>query len=314
MSRVSNELKVEYDSVSHYGGALRHYFAGADSTTYSYLTAETDYNELYLQYDFKFASGFDVSGGGKMPGLAGRRNGGWGCKEPGWNGYEGWSSRMAYKELANEVIELHAYTYYYDTPDSVGNCGDNVIVDTVTRNSWKTLKMYIKMNTGAYKNGKLKVWIDGVLKLDRSDIQFIDDTDARITELWLDNYYGGSGTSPQTQYVYIDNISVATTEGDLKPVVAQPRGYVLHDNYPNPFNPETTISFLVPEPASVKIDIYNVMGQQIATLLNSTVETGYHEVNWNGTNRSGKRVADGVYFYRMEADGYVQSRKMLLLK
>ena len=136
----------------------------------------------------------------------------------------------------------------------------------------------------------------------------------RFTELWLNNYYGGSGTSPQTQYVYIDNISVATTEGDLKPVVAQPRGYVLHDNYPNPFNPETTISFLVPEPASVKIDIYNVMGQQIATLLNSTVETGYHEVNWNGTNRSGKRVADGVYFYRMEADGYVQSRKMLLLK
>ena len=330
LSRVSNELKVEYDSGSHYGGALRHYFAGADSTTYSYLTAETDYNELYLQFDFKFQNNFDIQDiggtpntkGGKIGGLAGRRNGGWGEKEPGTvvplsdpeEIYEGWSSRMAFKEIDSGIIELMAYTYYYDTPDSVGLYGDNIIVDTVNDNTWYTIKMHVKMNTGAYKNGKLRVWINGVLKLDRSDIQYIDDTDARITELWLDSYFGGGETSPQTQYVYYDNVSVATTEGDLKPVVAQPRAYVLHDNYPNPFNPETTISFLVPQPAPVKIDIYNVMGQQIATLLNSTVETGYHEATWNGTDRSGKRVADGVYFYRMEADGYVQSRKMLLLK
>ena len=177
--------------------------------------------------------------------------------------------------------------------------------------------MYIKMNTvsnnTANYNGILRVWVDGTKEVDRQDMRFITDTSETITELWLDNFFGGSSqTSPETQYVYYDNIYVGTIS--MKPVAALPTGYILHDNYPNPFNPETTISFRVPQQSSVKVSIYDEMGQHIATLLNTEVQAGNHMLRWNGTDNNGRPVADGVYFYKMEADGYIQSKKMLLLK
>ena len=132
LSLSGGTLKVKYKEGSNHGGSLRYYFGGADSTTYSRSlpTSNTQYNELYLQYRFKFQDGFNIPNnvGGKMAGLAGRRNGGWGCKEPGWNGYEGWSSRIGYKKTNSDGIQLHAYTYHYDTPPSVGHCGDNIFI------------------------------------------------------------------------------------------------------------------------------------------------------------------------------------------
>ena len=85
-------------------------------------------------------------------------------------------------------------------------------------------------------------------------------------------------------------------------------------NYPNPFNPETTIRFSVPTSGNVKIDIYNIRGQRVTTLLNETLNYGHHSAVWNGTDSNGRSVGSGVYFYRIHAGGENVTNRMLLMK
>jgi hypothetical protein len=93
-----------------------------------------------------------------------------------------------------------------------------------------------------------------------------------------------------------------------------PREYSLSQNYPNPFNPSTTIKYALPERAHVTIEVFNTLGQKVAVLVNEAMTAGEHSAVWNGTDRSGDRVASGVYLYRLRAGDFVTSRKMLLLK
>jgi len=90
----------------------------------------------------------------------------------------------------------------------------------------------------------------------------------------------------------------------------------LNGNYPNPFNPTTTISFSLAEASpNVKINIYNMRGQKVKTLINSELETGMHNSDWQGTDHNDKPVSSGVYFYRLLADDKViDTKRMLLLK
>jgi hypothetical protein len=93
-----------------------------------------------------------------------------------------------------------------------------------------------------------------------------------------------------------------------------PTEYSLGVNKPNPFNPSTVIEFSLPQTSSVKLEIFNVMGQKVRTLVNAELSAGYHAVEWHSTNDEGRAVANGIYFYRLEADDFVQTRKMILLK
>jgi len=88
----------------------------------------------------------------------------------------------------------------------------------------------------------------------------------------------------------------------------------LHGNYPNPFNPETVISFSLGCSGAVSIDIYNVRGQKVRSLISGVYGAGVHSVVWNGADSAGRSVGSGVYFYRMVSGEYVGVRKMLLLK
>jgi hypothetical protein len=88
-----------------------------------------------------------------------------------------------------------------------------------------------------------------------------------------------------------------------------PNNLILHQNYPNPFNPSTKIKFILPKPETVKIEVYNIIGQKIKTLLNKHMLAGYHEVEFNGQN-----LSSGIYLYRMEAGEYHDLKKMILLK
>jgi hypothetical protein len=89
---------------------------------------------------------------------------------------------------------------------------------------------------------------------------------------------------------------------------------VLNGNYPNPFNPVTNISFDVKTKAPVRIDIYNLKGQLIRTLTNEVINKGRHQVIWNGKDNHGNNVASGLYYYRMQTDGYKATRRMMLMK
>jgi FlgD Ig-like domain len=89
----------------------------------------------------------------------------------------------------------------------------------------------------------------------------------------------------------------------------------LEQNYPNPFNPTTTIAFSIKQRSRVTVDVYNVAGERVRTLLDQTRAAGsYTDVRWDGTDATGSPVASGVYFYRLAAADFSQTRKMVLLK
>ncbi len=88
-----------------------------------------------------------------------------------------------------------------------------------------------------------------------------------------------------------------------------PGSFTLLQNYPNPFNPSTTISFQVPEQCHVTLKVFDVVGREIATLVNEVEQPGTHTAQWNAS-----RVASGVYFYRIQAGDFVASKKLLLLR
>ena len=94
----------------------------------------------------------------------------------------------------------------------------------------------------------------------------------------------------------------------------QPKGFALAQNYPNPFNPATKIAFTLAEPQSVTLSVYDIRGRKVVDLLDQPLQSGNHEITWNGENHLGKAVASGIYYYRLFGKGFSQSRKMVLLR
>jgi flagellar hook assembly protein FlgD len=93
-----------------------------------------------------------------------------------------------------------------------------------------------------------------------------------------------------------------------------PISHKIYNNYPNPFNPETTLRYDLPEDAIVNIIIYDMMGRQVSTLVNSQQTAGYKSVQWNATNDNGAPVSAGLYMYTIKAGQFRQTKKMVLLK
>jgi len=100
----------------------------------------------------------------------------------------------------------------------------------------------------------------------------------------------------------------------LKILSEIPEEFSLSQNYPNPFNPLTKMDFSLPKTGRVVITIYNLLGQEVTTLINERLSYGYHTVTWQGTDRMGRPVGSGVYFSELKAAGNRKTRKMILLK
>jgi hypothetical protein len=113
--------------------------------------------------------------------------------------------------------------------------------------------------------------------------------------------------------IYIYRLPVDTMPAPPEPV-SLPISCVLYQNYPNPFNAATCINFSLLSPAQVEVVVYNLLGQQVRTLMDDKRSPGDHSAHWDGTDHSGSDVASGVYFYRISAGDFVDSRKMILLK
>ena len=104
------------------------------------------------------------------------------------------------------------------------------------------------------------------------------------------------------------------TYSDKQEVHFKEQGYMLYPNFPNPFNPATTISFYLPEASEVSLIIYNAAGEEMVRLIGGRIEAGYHSVVWTGENSVGKSVSGGVYFYRLIAGNVSLNGKMVYLK
>ena len=88
-----------------------------------------------------------------------------------------------------------------------------------------------------------------------------------------------------------------------------PERFVLEQNYPNPFNPTTNIQYALPHTSHVTLTVFNTLGQQVATLVNGDIDAGYHDVTFNAAG-----LASGVYFYRLQAGSYVETKKLVLVR
>jgi len=109
--------------------------------------------------------------------------------------------------------------------------------------------------------------------------------------------------------VYVNRYEFLSTEGE-----GIPTEFALHENYPNPFNPSTTLRFDLPELSDVNMIIYNMLGQKVKTFNMQSTPAGYHSLTWNATNDYGDPLSAGVYLYQLKAKDFVKTRKMVLLK
>jgi hypothetical protein len=101
----------------------------------------------------------------------------------------------------------------------------------------------------------------------------------------------------------------------VKPVGGgTPLEYRLEANYPNPFNPSTTIKYTVAQAGMVKLAIYDILGREVRSLVNTNMPAGDQSVQWDGRDLNGKTVSSGVYFYKLQAGSFVSTKKMMLLK
>ena len=93
-----------------------------------------------------------------------------------------------------------------------------------------------------------------------------------------------------------------------------PHIFSLKQNYPNPFNPTTTIEYILPKTVQVELAIYNMLGQKVRTLVNESQPSGNYRVQWDGRDDADRSVASGVYIYKIKANDFAQTKKMLLIR
>ncbi len=135
--------------------------------------------------------------------------------------------------------------------------------------------------------------------------------------------YTYNGDRRDRTVVELTDLKAAGMAGETLPVTIRekridisvmPTVFALHQNYPNPFNPVTEIQFDVPVASEVTLTIYNIMGQEVTTLTNRTLQAGFHSVRWDGTNGQGELVSTGVYFYRLTSPAFTSTKKMIMVK
>lgn len=143
-----------------------------------------------------------------------------------------------------------------------------------------------------------------------------------LFEVSLSNYNGihyFAFYAESTEYngdndVYLDNVSIHLGPSSGEDITAPALETALKGNYPNPFNPETTIRYYIKDNAPVTLDILNLKGQLVRRLVNSVKNAGEHSVVWNGKDIHGRNVASGMYFYKLSSNNIKDTKKMIMMK
>jgi hypothetical protein len=122
------------------------------------------------------------------------------------------------------------------------------------------------------------------------------------------------GGSVEHDVVIFLDVQEATDVDDLADNPNAPKSFALFQNHPNPFNPETNISFALPVRTYASLIVYNIEGKKVRTLVSREMDVGTHTVHWNGRDEAGNPVASGIYFYRLKTRDFDQTQKMVLMK
>jgi hypothetical protein len=208
-----------------------------------------------------------------------------------------------------------------------GPNSDWMITPRINLGANSSLKFYAKSHTAQYGLERFRVGVSTAPAIYPQLFTYITGTShVEAPTSWTEYHYDLSSYDNQSAFIgircvsddafvfYVDNVSVhsgaSSNDDNSAPVVKTE----LKGNYPNPFNPETTIRYSVKENAPVTIEIYNLKGQLVKRLVNSDKAAGEHSVVWNGTDANNRPVSSGVYFYKMNAGKYSSSKKMIMMK
>ena len=211
-----------------------------------------------------------------------------------------------------------------------GDNDDWVITPRITIGQATVVSLYARSYTSDYglEKFKVKMSLGGDQVADFTDVLHFDQPYLEAPTEWTPFSFDLSILSGITArfaiqcissnafILMIDNFRIDSTDDgvDNESVEIFPQINVLNQNYPNPFNPETSIVFSLKDAGNVSLDIYNLKGQKVKTLLNEHREAGTHNIVWNGKDDNGKSVASGVFFYRMKNGKFSSTKKMILLK
>ena len=145
--------------------------------------------------------------------------------------------------------------------------------------------------------------------IDKLEISPIELTEPSHTLTYYYNDYSSGAPQVRSVHPEMDRTSVSLANGPMVPTV-----YGMSQNSPNPFNPVTEIKYAIPEAGYVKLSVFNILGQNVRNLVDEEKSVGDYSVIWDGKDAFGESVASGVYFYRIKANKFSETKKMLLLK
>jgi hypothetical protein len=215
------------------------------------------------------------------------------------------------------------YAVHFGSEETVNN--DWLISKPLHLGHKSSVNFYAKTFTSQYGVEKFRLAIS-TTDTNPSSFNYLDSDTLRAVTDWNQYVFDISAFDNQTVYVgiqvvgtdgfifMVDDFNVKTNDpgsisGDTPVYVTELKG-----NYPNPFNPTTTINFALAKESNVKLSIYNVKGQKVKTLIDSKMKTGKHSVVWDGKDSNNNQTATGVYFYRFETEDYKKVNKMIMIK
>ncbi len=207
---------------------------------------------------------------------------------------------------------------------SWGNLVSGEVAGTITlplkvRNASNIYSVEFKANIGSLKVDDLKAnlpkdWLiiykatEGKLAVAAAGVTPISDGNIATICFKVDK-------DQKPEKVDVDVLMNESTNQTLSVQVAPlPTEFALENNYPNPFNPTTTIKYQLPEDVRVSVTIYNIQGQVVRTLVNEDQKAGYYTIQWDGRSEAGTTVATGIYIYRINAGSFVTAKKMVMMK
>jgi hypothetical protein len=234
--------------------------------------------------------------------------------------------------LDNEPIRGIELDIYHDSPSLVyagvskGEKLENVVDEEGNPRTMTLLGNYLEdhLKVLAYSTSRARTAGDGLEgDLVHISYELVEGADLPSEVTFFLGLANLPGTSMDPELLnvvcgYPDEDSpvvVETNALSLDENLTIPTQFALHQNYPNPFNPSTQISFDIPEGSElVSLNIYNILGKKVSTLLNNVVNPGKHKIEWNAKDNEGNPVASGIYFYELRSSSFNARKKMLLIR